>query len=157
MEMKCDSHGWVQARHFCHKCVADYLTRIAKLEAEGGLMAEHTPTPWEFTPYAHLDNAAGVVECTKDIRKTGRVVAFIRSGPNMPPAEVLPNAAFIVRAANCHEDLVRELEDCELSLKLDVDEWGSPRLKGTLANIRAALAKAEESRLQQQDLDEETL
>jgi len=31
MEMKCDSHGWVQAHHFCHKCVADYLTRIAKL------------------------------------------------------------------------------------------------------------------------------
>jgi len=67
-----------------------------------------------------------------------------------------PDAAFIVLAANCHEDLVRELEDCELSLKLDVDEWGSPRLKGTLANIRAALAKAKESRLQQQDLDEET-
>jgi len=63
----------------------------------------------------------------------------------------------VVRAVNCHKALVRELEDCELSLKLDVDEWGSPRLKGTLANIRAALAKAKESRLQQQDLDEETL
>ena len=32
MEMKCDSHGWVQAHHFCHKCVADYLTRIKQLE-----------------------------------------------------------------------------------------------------------------------------
>jgi len=28
MEMKCDSHGWVQARHFCHKCVADYLRAV---------------------------------------------------------------------------------------------------------------------------------
>ena len=98
-------------------------------------MAEHTPTPWHTDQVELFDTF-------------NQVLGLIRT---------TANAAFIVRAVNCHEALVRELEDCELSLKLDVDEWGSPRLKGTLANIRAALAKAEESRLQQQDLDEETL
>ena len=28
MEMKCDKHGWLQARDFCHKCVADYLRAV---------------------------------------------------------------------------------------------------------------------------------
>ena len=55
MEMKCDSHGWVQARHFCHKCVADYLTRIKQLEGELGLMLEY----WERgVPYWYGDSPA---------------------------------------------------------------------------------------------------
>jgi hypothetical protein len=55
MEMKCDKHGWVQARHFCHKCVADYLTRIAKLEGELGLVLEYFN---RGTPYWYGDSPA---------------------------------------------------------------------------------------------------
>ena len=39
-------------------------------------------------------------------------------------------------------ELVAALENLALSLRGDTDDWGSPRLKGTLANIHAALAKA---------------
>ena len=132
-------------------------------------MAEHTQTPWEFTAYAHLDNAAGVVECTKDVRKTGRVVAFIRSGPNMPPAEVLPNARFVVRAVNCHEELVAALEawlsdheECETGhIPDELDEEGClycDRILWTRNLLAKAKANtAHEARLRQRDLDEETL
>ena len=112
-------------------------------------MAEHTPTPW----YA-MASVTGW-----QVRASGTLIAAMMT-PTIRQRQ--PNARFIVRAVNCHEALVRELEDCELSLKLDVDEWGSPRLKGTLANIRAALAKAkegtvDESQMLLRDLDEETL
>ena len=123
-------------------------------------MAEHSPTPWQSNgPYLYGSGEVRYVRIGRAMPEPdiiGRTICEIGLWLDMPE-EQEANGTFIVRAANCHEDLVRELEDCELSLKLDVDEWGSPRLKGTLANIRAALATAKESRLQQQDLDEETL
>jgi len=97
MEMKCDKHGWLQARDFCHKCVADYL-----------------------------------------------------------------------RAVNCHEELVAALEAVEWVYDSEIDGLFCPTCalpKPTHTRgcqLAAALAKAKENtaheaRLQQRDLDEETL
>jgi hypothetical protein len=33
MEMKCETHGWVDVHSFCHKCVAEKDARIAQLGA----------------------------------------------------------------------------------------------------------------------------
>ena len=101
-------------------------------------MTEHSPTPW-FVGEPNAQNPE--CESPSGIRSVDDYVIADICGDGRYPDH---DATFIVRAVNCHEELVRELEDCELSLKLDVDEWGSPRLKGTLANIRAALAKAKE-------------
>jgi len=75
-------------------------------------MTEHTPTPYQFTPYPDLfeGRACGVIECTEAVRQKGRVVAYVRSGPNMPDEEAKANAAFIVRAVNAHDELVAALD-----------------------------------------------
>jgi len=78
-------------------------------------MTEHTPTPYQYTPYPGLcgGTACGVIECTEAVRQEGRVVAYIRSGPNMPDDEADANAAFIIRAVNSHEALVAVLRAVE--------------------------------------------
>ena len=148
-------------------------------------MVEHTATPWEYRDYPDLfeGRACGVIQCVEGVRDTGRVIAFIRSGPNMPIAEVKPNAAFIVRAVNCHEKLVAALEQAEIAMNElkkryaegeggwflidaiqaaeDETHWVA-QVARVEVMVAAALAKAKEStahepRLQQQDLDEETL
>ena len=93
MEMKCDSHGWVQARHFCHKCVADYLTRIAKL-----------------------------VKALEDAIK-----------------------------------LINDMNGCHGCADNSADEDNSRRNAVAAALAKAKENPAKETRLQQQDLDEETL
>jgi len=71
-------------------------------------------------------------------------------------------ATFIVRAVNCHKELVEALDivlpllDEMAAMRFELQQPTSDihRTKGRLA---AALAKAKEAQLQQQDLDEETL
>jgi hypothetical protein len=71
-------------------------------------------------------------------------------------------AAFIKRAVNCHADLVAALEECRRLARrspsyLHPTKEFAARI---LATVDAALAKAhtaEENRIQQQDMAEETL
>jgi hypothetical protein len=63
-------------------------------------MEEHTPTPWELRGAATLRGADGDYIAT--LENNGRRSA---------------NAAFIVRAANCHAELVRALDDLVEAVK----------------------------------------
>lgn len=65
-------------------------------------MTERTPTPWALDPDdrdGYEWNIFIVTEANRDLR-----VAFMTSGP-----EAEPNAAFIVKVANAHADLVSAL------------------------------------------------
>jgi hypothetical protein len=75
----------------------------------GDAMAEHTPTPWDCdgrTVYALCED-----------KSNNRFCAHVQGGWAIAPTkgrttdqELEANAAFIVRAANCHAELVEVLE-----------------------------------------------
>jgi hypothetical protein len=106
-------------------------TSIASTKQTGAEMsAQHTALPWH-------------AEETEDgiwtIRAPGEppIISFQLaklSGRNLPNMEA--NAAFIVRACNAHDDLVRALRN--LSWLQPGDQIGSSDVE----SIRAALAKA---------------
>ena len=85
----------------------------------------HTAGPWKqngATVYYELDS--GLTE----------KIAHVSGGDFRKPH---PNAAFIVRACNAHDDLLDALKDVECNLRhCDLDD-------DTCAKIRAAIAKAE--------------
>ena len=94
---------------------------------------KHTPIPWTAKGY--------------DVRAGGRMVAY--TGPHHTPDDQYPkgckledeaNAEFIVKAVNCHDELVEALE----SLLGYEDDPPPPGTYGYViyANARAALAKA---------------
>ena len=118
-------------------------------------MAEHTQTPW----YAM---ASG--DCDWVVMAGGTPIADMTT-PTLAMLE--PNARFIVRAVNCHKELVEALED---AIKLINDMNGCHGCADNSADednsrrnaVAAALAKAKEGALDEsqmllQDLDEETL
>ena len=86
-------------------------------------MTDHTPTPWHYWP--HFDN--GVI--TED----SMGVHIVR----MTGVNTLANAEFIVRAVNCHDELVKALEAV-------VRDWDSPDVSPERIRDQAiaALAKA---------------
>lgn len=117
-------------------------------------VAQHTPTPWQYDgtrvtfqkhAYSYRFDIAG---CFRDVGLE----------------ESKANAEFIVRACNCHDELVRELqnvlEHCEIMFHYDdtgatVTTWtskdgianpGTPAncdsLRTAVAQARAALNKA---------------
>jgi len=110
-------------------------------------MAEHTPTPYQYTPYPDLfdGRACGVIECTEAVRRDGRVVAYVRSGPNMPDDEAEANGFNLAHVANCHADLVAALEKARC-IVVDVMLYGETMKseRKALEEIDAALAKAKE-------------
>jgi len=114
-------------------------------------MTNHTPTPYQYTPYPNLfdGRACGVIECMEAVRRDGRVVAYVRSGPNMPDDEAEANGFNLAHVANCHADLVAALEAVQWSLRcpLCYGQGGLGHYPDCL--IGNALAKA--------DMAEETL
>jgi hypothetical protein len=82
-------------------------------------MSEHTPTPWVYRPHEHDD--WGWIRGPKEGDFTGPIVAISRSNKNetsdsfdahraagTDPYEA--NAAFIIKAVNNHDDIVRALQ-----------------------------------------------
>jgi len=154
---------------------------MGKGEGEGGLMAEHTPTPWQ---QGRLLSTTVTREWDDDYREQkeyeesalvcvnfhasdeGRSRRIIAVATHMD-GNAGANAAFIVRAVNCHEELVKALEDA-IELINDIngchgcaDNSADPDESRRKA-LAAALAKAKEGALDEsqmllQDLDEETL
>lgn len=114
----------------------------------------HTPTPWKIGAINN-DPRRGVVGETAIINSSAYCVAVaIPRGQHgdLAPEITRANAEFIVRAVNCHEELVQALTHiASLSAGWDADgslgpkpplSWESvARLSMDLA--RAALAKAE--------------
>lgn len=91
---------------------------------------KHTPTPWHVGPHY-----------TSDIESSEGRVAECR--PLMTPRGIA-NAEFIVRAVNCHDDLVKALRMCARFFGDESNhwEWGNGRPFDTQL-IRDALAKAD--------------
>ena len=70
---------------------------------------KHTPTPWKYRTEGKPHNSHYAFEITME--KKNHVIAVIdRETPTNPEDEA--NAAFIVKAVNCHDDLVKSLEEC---------------------------------------------
>lgn len=69
-------------------------------EGEGGVKIEHSPTPWRVDDDTHIQDASG---------------EYILSELEMPDERgetyTAEDAAFIVKAVNCHDELVKELQD----------------------------------------------
>jgi hypothetical protein len=101
----------------------------------------HTPTPWKIDRLLTA-NAAPVIVAETCWRNQARTVAkaLYHSGSEDP--EVQANAKFIVRACNCHDELL----DIALTflgvaywMGLDkTDDWN-----GYCEKIKAAISKAE--------------
>lgn len=91
----------------------------------------HTPTPWR------LDNP----ESTLVIGSNERIIADC-DHPQLPDTEIEANAAFIVRAVNCHDDLVSALKNV---MAMVIGEAPSlARENCTWERAEAALAKVEQ-------------
>lgn len=92
----------------------------------------HTPTPWKaaIAPNVDKDRTYIMTESRK------RIALMIRNGTQQEPiphSEADANAAFIVRAVNCHEEL------------LELAKWvaDSLRPEERPANVNRLIAKAE--------------
>ena len=99
---------------------------------------EHTPVPWE----AHGTNK-GIEIGTQHIGGSHWVICDIAA----PQASVAwPNAEFIVRAVNCHEDLVTALsglfEHCAMVHKHWGENANQKEADAAIQAARDALAKA---------------
>jgi hypothetical protein len=107
-------------------------------------MAEHSKTPWQvgeddgfascpFIPI-EVDLEGGGSVVVAEVQPTGIDIDI--------DDEARANAAFIVRAVNCHEELVKALSD--LTTFADHYDMGDePMLFGeALENARAILSKA---------------
>jgi hypothetical protein len=92
----------------------------------------------------------------------GRTICEIGLWLDMPE-EQEANGTFIVRAVNCHKELVAALDLVDtVSWPEDYGGWRCTFDDKEWQQIQGALAKAkegvaDETRLRQQDLDEETL
>ena len=117
--------------------------------AEGGQIAEqtapsvsgasHTPTPWNlgYTGRCILREIPGMCD-----GEDGYAVAITSAHSLLTPSEAKANAAFIVRAVNSHDALVRALEEMIEVYWGDGDgELPEPHC---IQNARAALASARE-------------
>jgi len=73
-------------------------------------MAEqaHTQLPWKANLNHVIDANGSIV--------AGAVAGGGGQRPQIPYNGILANAAFIVRACNCHEDLVARLRDCRKAI-----------------------------------------
>ena len=100
----------------------------------------HTPGPWivgqsivgQSNEYPYI-YAAKVV----DDQRVGKHVATVNRD-----READDNAAFIVRACNAHEDLLRACREL-FALAVKPDEFTEPERQQLLDRARAARAKAE--------------
>ena len=113
-------------------------------------MAEHTQTPWKMVPCRTCSSMG-----TENAHRCGRFQLACPPANDYEGRLSTADADFLLRAVNCHEELVKAVKR--------IDEIAGFRGFKDIDDIcLAALAKvrentAHETRLQQQDLDEETL
>jgi hypothetical protein len=92
------------------------------------LTTQHTPTPWNVNGLSIED-------------QNGDLIGFLNAGDGVATAH--EDAAFIVRAVNCHEELIEALRSLFGAIKFS--GWNIDDLKWTqpMAEARKAIAKAE--------------
>lgn len=96
--------------------------------------ASHTPTPWTLMPG---DSAPRI---TIDGDKEWPIVPVI-SGPSKAHARA--NAAFIVKAVNCHEELLEALKLAYAALRNPSERHQSKDERGLTQTITEAIAASE--------------
>jgi hypothetical protein len=96
---------------------------------------KHTPTPWILS-----GNMGAIYSMSPEASHGGVADRVCRCGP-----EGLANAAFIVRACNCHEELLEALRGCLTALD-NVNKVGGDTSRDTYIiqamEARAALVRA---------------
>lgn len=108
---------------------------------------KHTPTPWEFDGEIRWENTPGEQEIhtgNYDIYIDGGNTIIANVNGQIPEGKV--NVALIVRAVNCHEELVAVLQ--EFLRVADTRVTGSEcqsLVNETQRTSRAALAKVKAS------------
>jgi hypothetical protein len=115
-------------------------------------MSEHTPTPWradmgEFPPQMKLEPY--LRSYVGPDGETIRVKGFALSGGNVEMDEARANSEFIVKAVNCHDDLVAALRAVEpfgdlrpsKELKKGLSPADRKAFDEIIGKVRAALAK----------------
>jgi hypothetical protein len=112
-------------------------------------MSDHTPTPWEYRPHRHDD--WGWIRGPKGDAEIGPLVATARSGA-WENVEMLDenrrnktdpygaNAAFIVKAVNNHETLLRTLQHIAAMRALPDDRANRITLVAAIEMARTALS-----------------
>lgn len=95
-------------------------------------MDKHTSTPWRVKNGNDIvTDKEGTIACAYGMLVNNKVVYN---------EECLANAAFIVRAVNCHEDLLKVIH----WLRSEIDENGQGKLPdGLCGAMDCAIAKAE--------------
>lgn len=97
----------------------------------------HTPTPWKvlgYTPYGED------YRITDDI---GNDIAIVPHWDDEAKIEARANAAFIVKAVNCHEELLEALKEAKKAIQEQMNCCGeSDILMAPMDLIEQALSKA---------------
>jgi hypothetical protein len=109
-------------------------------------MSEHTPTPWradmgEFPPQMKLEPY--LRSYVGPDGETIRVKGFALSGGNVEMDEARANSEFIVKAVNCHDDLVAACKKLVASYDADKGSYALSELSDALHLADAAVLKAE--------------
>lgn len=116
----------------------DIATVSAETDEPAVRIATHTPTPWMVRPDSREIWSAMLSE-------SNRMVAQVAAAPFAPyptSAEGNANAAFIVRAVNAHDDLVKALEEAADALGVGRTSKLTLCSPGAAARIESALLKA---------------
>ncbi len=126
--------------------VSPYLNRPLRTEAQARAAIMHTPTPWAV----NLPPVSGWPASNGDYRiniigADGLSVGYVHQTRN--PSTGGANASLIVKAVNCHAELLEALEKLaelgEQGMKPDYGEWLTFHDK--VAQIaRAAITRAKE-------------
>jgi hypothetical protein len=114
MKIKHDSEG-PRTVHECEECKPLPFDKI---------MPHHTPTPWGHAGAQLIGNEAR------------EMIGLLKNTDAGTDAQA--NAAYIVRAVNCHESLVEDLAVCLQSFGKDMQNDFRRRIEG---HLKEAIAK----------------
>ena len=123
-----------------------HAAELAEFESNAAMaVPKHTPTPWESNN--NLLKTDALIEIFSDKDEMGeKPIADVYSYENFDEAEA--NAAFIVRACNCHDELVKTIKVLSESLQeavslTSVNRGYNRRWQLDIDQARNALEKAE--------------
>lgn len=102
-------------------------------------MTEHSMLPWRVVDHAW--DASSIVSA-EDYSIATLSVEDNEETADAEQACMDANAAFIVRACNCHDELVQMLEEARRSVDAHAHETNAPMYLDRLARLDAILAKA---------------